>query len=206
MKVPDAATTALILRLAVRDSTIFRLVKDVVEGKCGLITIRILQKYLKAKLKVNIERNHLLKLVKIDLGLKWGTVKSQMPYENSAKNIVLRQMFAKALLAQILAGKTLLNFDETCFTGTTSRRHSFRKVGCLAQRRWSKSITSLSLFLTISSQGSIYYQWLTGTNNQATTIVYLIGLVKILDCQRADWRHSHILLLDNAPSHIGKMT
>ena len=157
MEVYDAESIAQVLEQAVRDHRIHSLVREIVESKTGLVTVNLLQRQLKARLNVDVKRTHLVKILKTDLALKWGPVRSQYPYENSAKNIVLRQIFARVFLQQILASKTILNFDETSFTGTTSRRYSYRKPGRLAQRLFLKSITGLSLFLTVSSKGQVYY-------------------------------------------------
>ena len=76
VQVDDTDTVAKLLQQALRDVQVFSLVKEIVESKRGLITIALLQKLIRARLGAEIKRHHLLKVVKIDLGLKWGAVRS----------------------------------------------------------------------------------------------------------------------------------
>jgi hypothetical protein len=56
------------------------------------------------------------------------------------------------------------------------------------------------MFLAVTSDGSLFWQFLEGNNNRYTTIDVLLTLIKHLDATRPGWRHNHILIHDNCPS------
>ena len=76
IKVPDLETAYRILSQAVTDSRVAGLVTTIINSKRGLVTVRVLQKYIRDKLKVEVSRHSLLKIIKLDHGLRWGVVKS----------------------------------------------------------------------------------------------------------------------------------
>ncbi len=60
--------------------------------------------------------------------------------------------------------------------------------------------------LAVSSDGDRYFQFLRGTNNEASVSAFFFELASYLDITKPDWRDSHVLLLDNCSSHKTKIT
>lgn len=55
--------------------------------------------------------------------------------------------------------------------------------------------------LAAASSGEILFQFLDGNNNEATVSNFIIEMTTELDRILPEWRNSHVLLLDNCPSH-----
>ena len=58
------------------------------------------------------------------MGLKWKKIRHQGSYINSYKNISLRHTFAKEMINLLEMGKTIINFDESVISSSTSRSYS----------------------------------------------------------------------------------
>lgn len=91
-----------------------------------------------------------------DLGLRWRKVKEVSLHENSARNLVLRQRFAMALLEAAQAKTRLINIDETWLGMEDFRRMKWQVPGTtnsVAKKLWSPRI---SLILAVDNYGESY--------------------------------------------------
>ena len=59
--------------------------------------------------------------------------------------------------------------------------------------------------LALSSGGDIFFQYMDGNNNECSVAAFFIALGDHLDEHRPGWRETHIILLDNCPSHKTQM-
>ena len=67
-------------------------------------------------------------------------------------------------------------------------------------------MSGLSIMLAITSEGSIFFQFLDGNNNECSVSAFFVALADHLDHHFSDWRDTHMLLLDNCPSHKTSLT
>ena len=65
-----------------------------------------------------------------------------------------------------------------------------------------ENITSLSVFLAVSTDGFLSWQYLEGNNNRWTMASVINSLVKVLDVQIPNWRNTHVIVHDNCPSFV----
>src|SRR5689334_25037011 len=98
-------------------------------------------------------------------------------------------------------GKTIINIDESVINKTDQRQYGL----CFPQRH--NMVTtmqrppSLSIIVAVSSKGQFLFTVNSGKNNSNTFLLFLIKLCNHLDETQANWRHSTILMIDNAPYH-----
>ena len=125
---------------------------------------------------------------------------------NSEKNLVCRQQFALKYLRALLDGKVILNVDESWLNMTDFRRRKWqahRSTNSVAQLTMSPRI---SMIVGLDTNGKVYLSLLQSNNNQKTMEIFFQSLVTQLDKEYGDWRTTHIILLDNAPYHVGAST
>lgn len=106
----------------------------------------------------------------------WRRARPNDAYVNTSENIQLRQIFADKLIEIIMKNYVILNFDESVINSSCGVRKSWHKKGSGAQRFYNKSISNLSIMLTTSSIGHVFFQFLDGNNNETSVANYLIEL------------------------------
>ena len=166
-----------------------------------LITIKKIQAAVKEELGTVVPYYALRKIMRADMGLKWRCVRSQDHYVNTAVNLQHRFHFAVQMVTMLEQGKTLINFDESSINSTTSRSFSWVSTTHNEGRWFKKLVSGMSILLAATSNGEIFFQFLDGNNNQESMAEFLVLLSEQLDYHIADWRDTHVLLLDNCPSH-----
>jgi hypothetical protein len=63
----------------------------------------------------------------------------------------------------------------------------------------------MQIFLTITSTGERFFQFIKGKNNEVSGSSYFIALARSLDEKNIDWRDNHVLLLDNCSTQKTKL-
>ena len=171
------------------------------ESKRGLITRPRLLKEIKGSLGMDVTRHTLDKLLKLDLQVVWKRVRPQSGYVNSRKNIVLRQAFAKVLIETMMAGKKLINFDETCITSTYQNAYSYAYRAESNSRAFSRHVHGLSLLLAVSEDGLRLFEFIDGAHNSWTFLAFMVKMVHHLDEHVSNWRDQYVIVLDNCAAH-----
>ncbi len=143
----------------------------------------------------------MLKLLKEQKKYSWRKARPNDAYVNTSENINLRQIFADKFIEIIKKNYVILNFDESVINSSCGIRKSWHKKGSGSQRFYNKSVSNLSIMLTTSSMGHLFFQFLDGNNNETSVANYFIDLESELTKINQDWRDSHILLMDNCSSH-----
>ena len=100
----------------------------------------------------------------------------------------------------------LINFDESVLTGTTGRCYSWAGKECKAGRNFKTDVSGLSIMLAITSSGDIFFEFMDGNNNECSVSSFFLALGDQIDKHHPDWRETHLLLLDNCPSHKTALT
>ena len=77
--------------------------------------------------------------------------------------------------------KELISFDETIIRSTTRRNYSWALKGACSIRYFAKESKDLSLLLAITSDGGVFFQFLTGNNNDVSVRALFLKLVEHLD-------------------------
>jgi hypothetical protein len=68
-------------------------------------------------------------------------------------------------------------------------------------RTYKHTFSGMQVLLAVTSEGSTYFEFLKGINNEISVQSFFIELATQLDKTRPGWRDKHILLLDNCSSH-----
>ena len=108
---------------------------------------------------------------------------------NSARNLVLRQQFALAMLDN-LRGKytTVINVDETWLGMTDFRRMKWQEKGCTNSVPMKQMVTRISMIVGLDTHGSVFLTLVQANSNSKVMEIYLHQLVKTLDEERPGWR------------------
>ena len=170
----------------------------------GLVTVKRLNASIKRETGLILSRSALTDILKKEMGLKWKRARPQARYVNSGNNVKLRRTFALKMLEVCKQRKVIVNFDETCIRGTTGRAYTWAYKGTNPSRYHFKEVKDLALLAAISTEGDIFFQFLTGSNNSQSVMGFIGELVVHLDKHRPCWRKDHVVLLDNCPSHKTK--
>jgi predicted transcriptional regulator len=81
------------------------------ESKDGLIKAESVKLAVGVERNINVSNNYVRKVMHCDLGLRYKTIK-RVPYlGNTARAKLLRQMYAKFMLPELLSGKRVVNID-----------------------------------------------------------------------------------------------
>ena len=99
----------------------------------------------------------------------------------------------------------LVNIDETLFSNSTKRNYSWAKRGQPTFRENIWFSGSVSIIVSITSEGNVHYSSLQENNNSDNFIDYLKNLMKWIDVDLKLWRKKVILLMDNSPIHTSKI-
>ena len=146
------------------------------------------------------------KTIRGDLGMNWRRLRDRRPYENSPKNLVLRQAFALQLMSMKFDGKVVLNFDESTFTQLNNQMYSFSRPEKKNKRSLKALSKSVHLFLAVASDGKMFWAFVKGKNNAYCFSEFLRQLLQYLQRLDPDFKSRYILLLDNSPIHTAALT
>ena len=96
------------------------------------------------------------KVMRVDLGMKFRKVLPISIHGNSAKNLVLRQQFAKVMISLLFKGKTILNTDETWIGMSDFRRRKWQVPGTTNSIPQLQTADRISMIAALDSNGSVY--------------------------------------------------
>ena len=145
-------------------------------------------------------------MLKEDLGMRYKKVHPVALHANSEKNLVLRQRFAMVFLDIMLAGKRVVNLDESWLGASDFRCRKW----CPKDSRNSVAKLQLqpriSMICGVDTDGHLYLSLVQANNNSKVFGMFLRQLVRKLDAENAAWRADTVILMDNAPYHKDKAT
>ena len=122
-------------------------------------------------------------------------------HANSTKNLILRQQFAVEFIKLLVAGKTILNLDESWLGMTDFMRMKWMKRGSSNSHAILQVQPRISILAGLDTKGNVYYSLTQGNTNNKIIEIFLQHLVKKLDEEQPGWRRNTVVLLDNASYH-----
>jgi hypothetical protein len=158
---------------------VIQIIRKVIESKRDLVTTRLLRNKIKECMDFDISAHILRMLLTTDLALALIKVSNQYQYTKKPHNI--RQVFSQQLISLLKQGKVILNFDESCFYGSSFRSYSWQPKSCRTGRQYRSEFTGLTLMLAVASSGLILFQFLQGHNNECSVAAFIIQLTRHLD-------------------------
>jgi hypothetical protein len=111
---------------------------------------------LKKDLGLEATEYEIQKVMRVDLGMKFRKVLPISIHGNSAKNLVLRQQFAKVMISLLFKGKTILNTDETWIGMSDFRRRKWQVPGTTNSIPQLQTADRISMIAALDSNGSVY--------------------------------------------------
>ena len=177
----DAESRQLAVKSRGTKRQVLQIIRGVIESNRDLVTTRLLRRRIKEGMDFDISAHKLRTLLTADLALTWKKVSNQNQYINKPRNILLRQVFSQQLISLLQQGKVILNFDESCFSGSSFRSYSWQPKSCRTGRQYRSEFTGLTLMLAVASSGLILFQFLQGHNNECSVAAFIIQLVLYLD-------------------------
>ena len=145
-------------------------------------------------------------VMRLRFGMKFNKIKKVAYLANSDRSLVVRQLFAKKMLALLDEGFIILNLDET-----------FLNQGDLRYRKWQmkneensmreRSIDPLlKVFAAVSSEGDVYMAVSQRNTDSETFCLFMQKLIAKLQKERPDFRENTIIQFDSADYHRSEIT
>ena len=118
-----------------------------------LSSVKDIKERLKKDHKISIKSPRLLRLLHHDLNLRYKKINATSWQGNSAKNIILRQSFAKAFLKIDLTKKRIINIDETWLGMTDFRRMKWCAQGSSNSKPKKNMQPRVTMITALDTQG-----------------------------------------------------
>ena len=103
----------------------------------------------------------------------------------------------------LTAGKTIINVDETWLGMSDFRRRKWQAPGTNNSVAQLQLTPRVSMIAGLDTKGQVYLSLVQANNNSQVMEIFFRALVLKLDSERPRWRYDSVVLLDNAPYHVG---
>ena len=127
------------------------------------------------------------------------------PQANSERCLVLRQQYAISLLALLKQGKRIINVDETWLNETNFQRKTWCRPLSSNTVKLRPITPSVAMIAALDTDGRVYFTLSHANTDQDTFMLFMRYLVERLDRETPGWQENSIILMDNAPYHVGKL-
>ena len=111
-----------------------------------------------------------------------------------------------AILNQLLAGKRMINIDESWINETTFFRKVWTPKKQQSNVRLRMVTPRLALIAAIDTDGRIWYSLNQANTNSSIMLLFLTNLCDKLDRETPNWRKNTVILLDGARYHTSDET
>ena len=123
----------------------------------------------------------------------------KIPYlGNSDRCLLLRQHYARFMLAQLSSGVRCINLDQTWINTLNFTRQKWRMRGQTGSMPTNSIAPRISLQLAICTQGKLYCSLLQANTDAKTFCLFISKLCAKLTHEDANWRDNTVLLIDGA--------
>ena len=127
------------------------------------------------------------------------------PQANSQRCLVLRQQYAISLLDLLKQGKRIINVDETWLNETNFQRKTWCRPLSSNTVKLRPITPSVAMIAALDTDGRVYFTLSHANTDQDTFMLFMRYLVERLDRETPGWQENSIILMDNAPYHVGKL-
>jgi len=141
-----------------------------------------------------------------DMNMSFRKVVEISPFENSVKNLVLRQLGAKIIIDAAMSKTRVINIDETWL-----RMEDFRAMKWQAPRSKNSCVKKLwspriSMLLAFDNYGESYVALSQSNTNSNVALLFLRELNKRLNEEKRNWRKDTLIYWDGASYHQSDAT
>ncbi len=145
---------------------------------------------------LRVRRPYVAHVLRHALKMRYRRVKP-IPFDgNSDRCLILRMKCAQAVLAQLSAGKRLLNIDETWLSRTDFRRCRWRARGDTNSVPIKQLGKRLSVLMAIDTEGNSYSALSQANTDHETFGLFLWKLSAKLTEEDCRWREDTIFVMD----------
>ncbi len=143
-------------------------------------------------------------MLKDELGLGYRMAKKVPIQCNTERCLVLRQQYALAMLPLLIAGKRVLNVDESWLNESSFTRKMWCPGDAAATVTFRAVTPRLSLIAALDTDGRVYFALTQANTDQHVMLAFLRHLTMKLDEELPGWRSETVILLDGARYHTGE--
>ena len=183
---------------AVRREEVANKVKEWDAADVFIDSAHSVQKKLLEEDKIHSSIREIRNVMKKQLRMGYKKVTHITMQGNSVRNIVLRQQFALKLVELLMAGKTILNVDESFLGMMDFRLRKWQRRRGAKCHAITQTQPRISVISALDSDGEIFYSLVQGNTNDKIMEIFIQKLVKRLDSIKKEWRKSMVWLFDNA--------
>ena len=159
-----------------------------------------------ASLPRRISMKRVRRIMRVDLGLKFKRAKPIAARTNTVCCRYQRQQFALRLIAEMSAGKRVINIDEASLSQTNFVRRGWGQK-TLDLRPQAKPLGHrLTLIAALDNLGASYFAITQSTVDSEIFGAFLQRFAGQLDGEDPNWRETTILVLDGATTHRSEET
>ena len=144
------------------------------------------------------------KVMSCDMGLAFKRIQKVPLLGNTARCLLLRQMYAKFMLKLLAAGTRVINVDQTWLNDLNFHRRCWAHAGDRNTRNMNSVTPRLSMLMAIDTDGNLYAALTQVNTDHRVFCLFMTELVKKLTAENAKWRETTILLIDGAKYQTGK--
>jgi len=164
---------------------------------------RLLQDKIADEFNMSVGSKFVRYIMKREMKLVYHRCRKIQPRANSERCLVLRQQYALSLLQLLDQGKRIINVDETWLNETSFQRMAWTRPERTASMPLRPITPSLAMISALDTDGRIYFSLSHANTDQDTFMLFMRHLVAKLDSETPGWQENSIILLDNAPYHVG---
>ena len=164
---------------------------------------RLLQEKISDEFHMSVGSKFIRYVMKREMKLRYHRMHKVQPRANSERCLVLRQQYALSLLQLLDQGKRIINVDETWLNETSFQRMAWCRPEGTGSIPLRPITPSLAMISALDTDGRIYFSLGHANTDQDTFMLFMRHLVAKLDSETPGWQENSIILLDNAPYHVG---
>ena len=137
-------------------------------------------------------------MLRHDLGAKFARIKKIPFHGNSDRCLLLRQHYARFMLAQLSSGVRVINLDQTWLNHLNFRRFKWRLQGQTHSERAGSVTPRVAVQFAICTSGRFYCSMAQCNTDSNTFCLFISKLAKKLAKEDRAWRANTLLLIDGA--------
>ncbi len=180
-------------------------------GECaesiqGVLKVSAIQTMMQDRHSIELSEQQVTRLLKLKLGYSYHRISAVTAAMNSDRCKEERKVAASEFIITLSQpDRVIINIDESIVRTTYDAKYCWQRKGTANIVTGGMRMNAVSLIMTISNRGDIYFTANRGANNGMTVQLFLQKLVAVLEAKDGNWRDYTTLLMDNAPYHKGRI-
>lgn len=147
---------------------------------------------------VVVKPSYVSQVLRHDLGARYERLRKVPSLSNASRCLLLRQHYAKFMLAQLAAGVRIINVDQSWMSETNFTRCKWRMRGQRNTSADKKVSPRIAMQVAVCTDGRLYCSLTQVNTTSKVFCAFVSRLAAKLTEEDRDWRTNSILLLDGA--------